>query len=617
MTENGDFSIDPSLEIGTVFEVTGTTIKVALQRGLDELSRLHRGRVHTVGEVGSLVRLRFGRRVLFASVKGLRLQTEEEAAALSSPTEAEKRVLEADLIGEGYWNAEEGQLKFERGLTGSALPMQKVHLLTDSEMRHLYKSLELSRGNKATFVPIGDYVGATRIPATADIDRMFGHHCAILGSTGSGKSSAVAAIIRSVLEAKPDAEGRKVQPRIVLIDPHGEYGRAFKNEAVVYRAYSAAAQQEEPTEELRLPFWLMSSDEFRSLVVGKGEFEATSQANIVYKALAHSRMVQAGLIEKSKNWIGIATAAQPTHPEDHRLIAPEGADTVGGFDRDRPLPFTLAEFRAHISQEQCLRIVKEAWQKVTDSEWHSDYSSLLNKLRVLESDSRIKFLMGDYSEDSPTLAEIIGQFVGERADGKTIRIVDISGLPNEVAGPLTGAIARLIFQYKLNQTAEERQSDPIVFVCEEAHRYVPDRGEAQYAVAQSAIRRIAREGRKYGVGLMLVSQRPSDVEGTVISQCGTWIVLRLSNGADQAHVARFLPDSLAGLVSLLPSLPRREALFVGEGAALPARIRLRYLAEDQRPKSDDIAFGEGWRNPLAAKATLLEIADRMSGKTQE
>jgi len=172
----------------------------------------------------------------------------------------------------------------------------------------------------------------------------------------------------------------------------------------------------------------------------------------------------------------------------------------------------------------------------------------------------------------------ISTHTNPRRPYQDIRVLDISGLPNEVAGPLTAMLARLLFQYKLFQTAEERARDPVALVCEEAHRYVPDRGEAEYAAAQIAIRRIAREGRKYGIGLVLVSQRPADVESTVISQCGTWLVLRLTNAADHHHVSRFLPDGLSGMTKALPSLAQQEAIFVGEGASMPARVRIRDLA---------------------------------------
>ena len=177
-------------------------------------------------------------------------------------------------------------------------------------------------------------------------------------------------------------------------------------------------------------------------------------------------------------------------------------------------------------------------------------------------------------------------------------------------------IARLLFQYKLYQTQDERAKDPILLVCEEAHRYVPDRGEAEYAAAQSAIRRIAREGRKYGIGLMLVSQRPADIESTVIAQCGTWLVLRLTNSADQQHVSRFLPDGLSGMTRVLPALAQQEAIFVGEGAALPARVRVRDLLPNERPRSESVSFAAGWANERLSPAQIKLVTDRMDGSTQ-
>ena len=221
--------------------------------------------------------------------------------------------------------------------------------------------------------------------------------------------------------------------------------------------------------------------------------------------------------------------------------------------------------------------------------------------------------MREYQDDSSDLSGIVSQFLNlSDNDDAFLKIVDISGLPNEIAGPLTGAIARLLFQYKLYQTRSEREIDPVLFVCEEAHRYVPNRGDAQYEVAQSAIRRLAREGRKYGLGLMLVSQRPADIEGTVIAQCNSWIVLRLSNSADQEHVSRFLPDSLAGMTKILSSLPRQEALFVGEAAAIPARIKLRTLSKDQLPDSNDISFAAGWSSGGTSREALARIVSRMT-----
>ena len=400
-----------------------------------------------------------------------------------------------------------------------------------------------------------------------------------------------------------------MHPRIVLIDPHGEYGRAFGERCCIFRAYNPLDRaDDEDGEELRLPYWLMTSDEFRALVVGKTEIEATSQANTVYKALAHARMVAAGLIEPAQE--DIANTPPGSHPQDAIVRPGVPEQAIASFDRDRPTPFSLTEFRKHIEWRQ--RYKQGSNTKVPAGEFHKDYGSILDKLAVLCNDSRIRFLMRDHEEGDAGLADVLSQFVSSRDDGRDIRIIDISGLPNEVAGPLTASIARLLFQYKLYQSTEERKRDPILVVCEEAHRYVPNRGEAQYAAAQDGIRRLAREGRKYGVGLMLVSQRPSDVEETVLSQCNTWLVLRLTNSADQNHVRRMLPDSLGAMTSLLSSLPRQEALFLGEGAAIPARIRLRTLDDSRVPKSADVLFGSGWLDDPVDGETLRVIAARMS-----
>jgi DNA helicase HerA-like ATPase len=264
---------------------------------------------------------------------------------------------------------------------------------------------------------------------------------------------------------------------------------------------------------------------------------------------------------------------------------------------------------------QGARVKGTALERIPDGDFTKNFKSILDKLAILRRDPRINFLMANWDTNAPTLSEILAQFVSEAQTNdeskKDIRILDISGLPNEVAGPLAAMLARLLFQYKLYQTTDERKKDPILLVCEEAHRYVPDRGEAEYATAQIAIRRIAREGRKYGIGLMLVSQRPADVESTVISQCGTWLVLRLTNQADQQHVARFLPDGLSGMTKALPNLAQQEAIFVGEGASLPARVRIRNLTSDQLPRSQSAKFAEGWSGLGLSSAELGTVAGRM------
>ena len=604
------------LRVGNVVEVAGTSLKAELSSDVSELTRSYGGRVYPIGQIGSVVKVHFGRRLVFGFVTLLRMRSEELAqAGKPIPPDADQRVMEIELFAEGVWNSGAASLSFSRGVSTYPLPRQGVYLLTREEASILYGAAEGQRPDGADpLVPFGVYVGADAARCRANIDKMFGLHCVVLGSTGSGKSGTVAALLHSVLEHKPLA-GESCRPRIVVIDPHGEYGKAFGDRALVYRAYDPIGHEESAGEPISLPYWLMSAEEIRSLVIGKTEAEATSQHNIVYKALTHARMVAAGLVDPAPTAHGTPAPADGDSPDLPRPKAGVDAGALIEFDRDKPRPFSWGEFVNHITFLQAARVQNGNLHKVTETDFATKFKSILDKVGVLRRDPRIRFLMTDWDPAGPKLANVIAQFVGDVSadpdDRRDIRVIDISGLPNEVAGPLAAMVARLLFQYKLHQTPAERQKDPVALVCEEAHRYVPDRGDAEYAAAQVAIRRIAREGRKYGLGLMLVSQRPADLESTVISQCGTWLVLRLTSAVDQAHVARFLPDGLSGMTRALPELAQQEALFVGEGASLPARVRVRDLGPDQLPRSQNVRFSKGWSSARPTPAEIEVVAVRM------
>ena len=222
--------------------------------------------------------------------------------------------------------------------------------------------------------------------------------------------------------------------------------------------------------------------------------------------------------------------------------------------------------------------------------------------------------MQNWSSESDEIVDIFKQFM---SDDASVHIIDLSGIPNEVAGIVSSVIARTLFNFKIWETPEERESNPILLVCEEAHRYVPNKGDAQYQAAQEAIMRIAKEGRKYGLSLMLVSQRPSEIESTVLSQANSWIVLRLTNETDREYVRGMLPDNLTGLTKNLSGLRQREAIFVGLAALIPSKILLNYLNEDERPKSNDINFIEGWQKSLYEDSKILEIINRWRLQTKE
>ena len=615
------FDLISDLKIGHIVEVSGTTIRVELSGDVTELTRTYEGRVYPIGQIGSIVKVHFGRRLLFGFVTLLRMRSEELLEITKPiPPDADQRLMEVELFAEGVWNEADKKLRFIRGVTTYPLPRQSVHLLTRDETSQIYSAAEGQQndGDYSPLIPFAQYVGADNAECRANVDKMLGMHCAVLGSTGSGKSGAVAALLHSMLAHTPQLDTTS-HPRILIIDPHGEYGHAFRERAIVYRAYDPLGNEETTGSPISLPYWLMSADEFRLLAIGKTEKEATSQNNIIYKALAHARMVAANIVNPAPSDYGADVATDGLDPDAPRAKQGVEADKIVQFDRDKPRPFSMDELMNHIRFSQAVNVVGGKTKAKAASDLSKEgFRSILDKLSVLRRDPRIRFMMREWTADSPPLehiiAQLVGQIQGEGGDSQDIRILDISGLPNEVAGPLAAMLARLLFQYKVYQTTVERRRDPVVLVCEEAHRYVPDRGEAEYAAAQTAIRRIAREGRKYGIGLMLVSQRPADIESTVISQCATWLVLRLTNAADQQHVSRFLPDGLSGMTKALPNLAQQEAIFVGEGAAMPARVRIRDLAEDQLPKSETAKFAKGWTLERLSEEEIAVVANRMAGE---
>lgn len=605
-----NFAVIPELQIGRITEVAGGALRIELANDIEELTRTHKGRVYPIGQFASIIKIHYGRTILLAYVKLLRMRSEiaREENRLPPKQDDDARVIEASLFGEGEWDSLNGRFQLTRGVQKYPLPGQEVYLTTRGELQHIYG--EIASGvNPAAAIQIGSYVGSDGTACYANIDKLFGLHCAVLGSTGSGKSATVSAVLHSVLDHTTDIAEDGLRPRVIIIDPHGEYKSAFRDRCVVYRAGEKSVQGQ--ANNLSLPYWTMSGEEFRDLVIAKTEYEATSENNIVYKALEHARLVEREMIQGATDWEGKDTD-NGFHPENPRPADGFTQNDIEAYDRDTPDPFCLDEFINHIKLEQSMRVKRGAWSEKSQSNL-SSYLSVLDKLKVLRNDPRLAFMMKNYEKDDGDLEDILAQFVGESSSDdkkRDIRIIDISGLPNEVAGPLTAAVSRILFQYKVWQTREQRKRDPILFVCEEAHRYVPNAGLAQYKSAQTSIRRIAKEGRKYGLGLMLVSQRPADVERTVLSQCNSWIVLRLTNTTDQEHVSRFLPDSLANLARLLPSLARQEAVFVGEAAPLPARIKLRTLTDDQLPDSADLGFIEGWSSPPVSKNDLQTVVAR-------
>lgn len=558
-----------NLCIGNIIEVDGVTITAELEKSIIDLTRIFEGNTYYIGQFRSIVKVHFGRRILYGYVSRLRMKSDIVELQIGNKGDNEARVIEFNLFGEGGWHETSGiwQLKFERGISSFPLPLQKVYLTPTSELKQIFTSAE----NSIDLIKIGTYSGTGGTNCLADLNELLGKHSAILGSTGSGKSGAVTVLLKSILNKGTEPGIEKWHPRIVILDPHNEYSKAFKEN---FKSFSTddVTTTSDKIQKLKLPYWLLNLDELADLFL---EANAPNQKNILKEHLLKQRQVSAKLLGIDENKITV----------------------------DSPIPYQIEELKTSINNS-----------KPTQQAEKKPYESLLLKISMLYEDARYNFLMENWSSGKDEIGDVFKQFVSNDA---SIHIIDLSGIPNEVAGIVSSVIARTLFNFKVWETAEERESNPILLVCEEAHRYVPNKGEAQYQAAQEAIKRIAKEGRKYGLSLMLVSQRPSELESTVLSQANSWLVLRLTNDIDREYVKGILPDSLTGLTKNLSGLRKREAIFVGLAALIPSKILLNYLNEDERPKSNDISFIKGWQNDVYSDEQFIEIVNRWRLQTKK
>tara|TARA_Y100001968_G_scaffold277367_1_gene272172 strand:- start:872 stop:2614 length:1743 start_codon:yes stop_codon:yes gene_type:complete len=562
-----------NLSIGKIIEVDGSRIIAELDPSISDLSRVFAGENYPIGQFGSIIKVHFGRRSIYGLVSRLRMKADYQLEKGLPVAFSDERIIEADLFGEGEWRRkgeDEFTLEFERGVATYPLPQQTIYLTPKSELRFIYGDA------KGAVIQLGEHVGSGGAPCYAELNELLGKHTAILGSTGAGKSGTVAAVIHSILERGQIANHEHWHPQIIILDPHNEYGKAFPK------------HQRLSTDEgsLKLPYWLLDLEESLSLFIGKTEFAATSQSNILKNALIAVRETAAEQLGLDKNQLTVDS------PIPYIIGSPEGLDHFGFKD-------------GALYEQGLIGAINAQRPGNKDKKQHEDFSRVIRKVDSLLKDGRLKFMMESWDGAEDTLPTIVNQFLTQQT---TVQIVDLSGVPNEVAGVASAAIARIVFQLKVWQTEAERQNSPVLLVCEEAHRYVPNRGEAQYEAAQSAIRRIAKEGRKYGVGLILVSQRPSEVEATVLSQCSSWIVLRITNDTDREHVRSVLPDSMSGLTKMLSGLRRQEAIFVGQAATLPTRVLIRSLSDEQLPRSNDVDFDKGWQQKAMTIKQISAVA---------
>jgi hypothetical protein len=523
--------------IGIVIEIAGSGSQIALDlQRLNECMDDDDPSIALAGQVGSQVKIKTTDGWLLASVRNQRQDRRGDGAGI---------LANIDFMGEGREEKLTGKIhSFRRGVTRYPVPGALIFPATTEDLRQIYASDGRSAIQVGTVYPTSD------IRAGLYVDAMLGKHFALLGSTGTGKSTSAALILHRICESAP-------QGHIVMIDPHGEYSAAFRNTGTIFDVGN-----------LQMPYWLMNFEEHCEVFVTSNGNDAQEDKDILAKCLLKAR---------SKN----------------RL-----AETLGKITVDSPIPYLLSDL-TNMIQDEAGKL-----DKATSS---APYMRLKTKIDEIKGDPRYQFmfsgmLVGD------TMADFIGRIFRMPSNGKPISIIDVSGVPSDITSTVVAVLSRMVFDFAI--WGREEKTRPILLVCEEAHRYVPNEKNADGSSVGRILSRIAKEGRKYGISLGLITQRPSDLAEGVLSQCGTILSMRLNNDRDQAFVKAAMPEGARGFLDSIPALRNRECIICGEGVAIPIRVSFDNLEESKRPASEDPSFTELWRESGGEEERVIRTVQR-------
>lgn len=483
------------------------------------------------------------------------------------PHESVLNTVQLTLVGT-VGLSQENKPRFSRSLVQAPEIDGKCYILRDAQLQTFMSLLSTAAGTDHS-LEIGRYTIDESAKAYLDGNKLFQRHASLLGSTGSGKSWTVAAIIEQAATL-PSAN-------LIVLDLHGEY-----RELSYVRHLRIPGPEELGKSDpslLYLPYWLLNAEELQAMFIDRSEFSAHNQV------MAFQDTVVA---EKKKT-----------------LEKLKKIEVLNAFTLDSPIPFNIKAVLGELDRLN-REMVPGANNKEKHGPFYGEFSRLLVRLNSKISDKRYGFLF-----EAPTsehqyeaMAATMTRLMDYSVTGAQIKVIDFSEVPADILPVIVGLVARIIYQVQFWTDRGKRK--PMALVCDEAHLYLPSK-EGKNPVEQRAIEnfeKIAKEGRKYGVALLIVSQRPSDVSSTILSQCNNVIALRLTNGDDQATVKRLMPESLEGLMDTLPILDIGEALVVGDAVLLPSRIRIHEPKE--KPISATINFWDEWsksaENPDFAKA---------------
>jgi uncharacterized protein len=437
---------------------------------------------------------------------------------------------------------------FRRGVTSHPALGEPILAADDDDLSKVYHP------GTSNMITVGTVYQADHRPALVSVDGLLGKHFTIVGTTGSGKSCSVALLLQRVLESNQKAH-------VVLLDPHGEYAAAFGEQAEVLTPSN-----------IEIPYWLLNSEELAEVITGgRRDSEFVAEGLTILQELVP-------LARKS-----FFKSSNPNVPDTFITV-------------DTPIPFSAREL---------IRLIDEQMGKLDKAQPVGPYRWLRGRIDSLRADSRYAFMFGGIAMRD-NMAEIISRIFRVPVNGKPITTVDLSGVPSEVLNVVVSVLTRMTFDFAL----WSRGSVPILLVCEEAHRYAPADTNAGFEPTKDALARIAKEGRKYGVSLAIVTQRPSEIDPTILSQCNSLIAFRVTSIKDQDIIRGIVTDNAFGLLDFLPSLGNGEAIIAGEAVTVPQRVRLDLLPLERRPRSATKSFSEVWKNEVGDLQAVNEIVDR-------
>jgi DNA helicase HerA-like ATPase len=464
--------------------------------------------------------------------------------------EAAHRMVEVELLGEiAEQPGMEAAGRFQRGVSSYPTIGADILETTSQDVAKVYAI------PGAPSARVGSLHQDPARPVHVLVDSLLGKHFAVLGTTGSGKSCATTLILRAVLDAYPKGH-------IVILDPHNEYARAFGEHAEIL----------DPSD-LQLPYWILNFEESVATFCSQDASTREYEAAILKDAILTARRGYASAKGGAKANISYITV-------------------------DTPVPYFLADV---------IGTIEKGLGRLEKPGGALPYLRLQSRIEALQCDDRFGFMFCRDPIDD-TLADIVCRVLRLPVDHRPITIVDLSGVPSEIVDVFVSVMCRIIFDFAL--WSGEPQAVPVLLVCEEAHRYIPRDERLGFGPTRRAITRIAMEGRKYGVSLCLVSNRPSELSATILAQCNTIFALRMSNQQDHEFVRSSLPEGMGGLVAALPALRPQEAIVVGEGVSMPLRLRFDDLDDSYRPRSMTAEFSSGWRKDELGRDFVRDTISR-------